>query len=217
MVHCNNCTSDLNAWVNLFKEFAEEYGFEVKMPKVYDALYYAALKGDPDCGGLLAYNYFSGENITGFAEGRPLFVRTPDSKFSFANFSRVTILTELGALKVGLDILFKEGVQLDSMLGHGGLYKTPVVGQRLTAAAINAPVSVMKTAGEGGPWGMGLLASYMMLKEEGETLEDYLANRVFAGDVGTSIDPDRKMFADLMSLSSVTKQGFRLSRLHWIF
>ncbi len=190
MVHCNNCTSDLNAWVNLFKEFAEEYGLEVKMPKVYDALYYAALKGDPDCGGLLAYNYFSGENITGFDEGRPLFVRTPESKFSFANFARVTILTALGALKVGLDILIKEGVKMDSMLGHGGLYKTPVVGQKLTAAAINAPVSVMKTAGEGGAWGIALLASFMANKEDGESLEDYLANKVFAGDAGSSIDPD---------------------------
>ena len=190
MVHCNNCTSDLNAWVNLFKEFAEEYGLEVKMPKVYDALYFAALKGAPDCGGLLAYNYFSGENITGMEEGRPLFVRTPESKFSFANFARVTILTALATLKIGLDILLEEGVKIDSMLGHGGLYKTPVVGQKLTAAAINSPVSVMKTAGEGGAWGIALLASYMVNKEAGESLEKFLANKVFAGETGSSIDPD---------------------------
>ena len=190
MVHCNNCTSDLNAWVNLFKGFCEEYGLEVTMPKVYDALYFAALKGDPDCGGLLAYNYISGENITGFDEGRPLFVRTPDSKFTFQNFARTTILTALAALKIGLDILIEEGVKMDKMLGHGGLYKTPVVGQKLTAAAINAPVSVMKTAGEGGPWGMALLADYMLNKEDGEELPDYLDNKVFGADAGTGIDPD---------------------------
>ena len=160
MVHCNNCTSDLNAWVNLFKECLEAFGTKVDMNTLFGTLYNKALEGDPDCGGLLAYNYFSGEHITGFEEGRPLFVRKPDSRFHLANFMRVHLFTSLGALKTGMDILIKEEhVQLDKMLGHGGLFKTKGVGQRVMAAAINTPVFVMETAGEGGAWGMALLAS----------------------------------------------------------
>lgn len=190
MVHCNNCTSDLNAWVNCFKEFLESLGVEVNMPKIYDAFYYEAEKGDPDCGGLLAYNYFSGEHTTGFEEGRPLFVRKPDNKFSFANFAKVNLYTALGALKTGLDImLIDEGVKLDRITGHGGLYKTPRVGQQITANAINAPVSVMKTAGEGGAWGIALLADYMISKEDCETLDEYLENKVFAGNEGSVLYP----------------------------
>jgi len=192
MVHCNNCTSDLNAWVNLFKEFAESFGIkEIDMNKLFGVLYRKALEGDADCGGLLAYNYFSGEHITGFEEGRPLFVRRPDSRFTLANFMRVHLFTALGALKTGLDILMKqEHVSVEKMLGHGGLFKTKGVGQRIMAAAVNAPVSVMETAGEGGAWGMALLASYMMQKEEGETLDDYLAEKVFGGNAGTEVKPD---------------------------
>lgn len=191
MVHCNNCTSDLNAWVNIFKEFAECYGIETDMDKLFGTLYNKALEGDSDCGGLLAYNYFSGEHITGFEQGRPMIVRTPDSKFNLANFMRVNLFTSLGALKVGLDILLKqEGVQLDQILGHGGLFKTKGVGQRIMAAAMNAPVSVMETAGEGGAWGIALLASYMKNKGAGETLDDYLTDKVFAGYEGVEIAPD---------------------------
>lgn len=190
MVHCNNCTSDLNAWVNCFKEFAEAYGVEISMPKIYDTFYFEAAKGDPDCGGLLAYNYFSGEHTTGFEEGRPMVVRKPDDKFSFRNFAKVTLYTALGALKTGLDImLVEEGVKLDRITGHGGLYKTPKVGQQITANAINAPVSVMETAGEGGAWGIALLADYMITKADGETLDEYLENKVFNGNVGTVITP----------------------------
>ncbi len=191
MVHCNNCTSDLNAWVNIFKEFAESFGMEVDMGKLFGTLYNKALEGDADCGGLLAYNYFSGEHVTGFEEGRPLFVRTPDSKFNLANFMRVHLFTSLGALKVGLDILLKkEGVQIDTMLGHGGLFKTKGVGQSILAAAINAPVTVMDTAGEGGAWGIAVLASYMVNKQAGETLDDFLNNKIFAGQQGTTIAPN---------------------------
>jgi len=191
MVHCNNCTSDLNAWVNIFKEFAESFGIKVDMSGLFETLYNKALEGDVNCGGLLAYNYFSGEHITGFEEGRPLFVRTPDSKFNLANFMRVNIFTSLGALKTGLDILLKEeDVKVDEIFGHGGFFKTKGVGQRIMAAAINAPVSVMETAGEGGAWGIALLASYMVNKKDGETLDDYLANRVFAKESGTKISPD---------------------------
>jgi sugar (pentulose or hexulose) kinase len=193
MVHCNNCTSDLNSWVGLFKEFAEAMGVEVDMNKLFATLYNKALEGDSDCGGLLAYNYFSGEHITNFEEGRPLFVRSPESKFNLANFMRVNLFTSLGALKTGLDILLKqEGVQLDEILGHGGLFKTKDVGQKILAAAMDAPVSVMETAGEGGAWGIAILASYMLNKDENETLDDYLTQKVFAGKVGTKIDPNPK-------------------------
>ncbi|GKX65673.1 xylulokinase [Inconstantimicrobium mannanitabidum] len=193
MVHCNNCTSDLNAWVGLFKEFSEAMGVEVDINRLFATLYNKALEGDSDCGGLLSYNYFSGEHITNFEEGRPLFVRAPESKFNLANFMRVHLFTSLGALKTGLDILLKqEGVKLDEILGHGGLFKTKDVGQKIMAAAIDAPVSVMETAGEGGAWGIALLASYMINKTENETLEDFLNEKIFAGKVGTKIGPDPK-------------------------
>lgn len=191
MVHANNCTSDLNAWVGLFREFAESFGMEVDMNQLFGTLYNKALEGDKDCGGLLSYGYLSGENITGVTEGRPLFVRSPESRFNLANFMRTHLYTSLGALKVGMDILLKEEhVQIDKILGHGGLFKTKGVGQGILAAAIDTPVSVMETAGEGGPWGMALLASYMLNKESDETLAHYLSEKVFAGNKGTSMDPD---------------------------
>ncbi|MEG0565773.1 MAG: FGGY-family carbohydrate kinase [Hungatella sp.] len=191
MVHCNNCTSDLNAWVDLFGEFAGSLGMNVDKTVLYETLYKKALEGDKDCGGLMAYNYFSGEHITGFEEGRPLFVRSPESRFNLANFMRTHLYTSLGALKTGMDILLvKEQVKVDEIFGHGGLFKTKGVGQRFLAAAMDAPVSVMQTAGEGGAWGMALLAAYMHFKQEKETLEDYLAQRVFAGEEGIREYPD---------------------------
>ena len=190
MVHCNNCTSDLNAWVGIFREFAEAFGIDVDMNRLFSTLYNKALEGDEDCGGLLAYNYFSGEHITGFDEGRPLFVRTPESRFNLANFMRVNLYTSLGALKTGMDILLKkENVKLDRMMGHGGLFKTKGVGQRILAGAIDTPVYVMETAGEGGAWGIALLADYLVRKEEGESLTDYLANKVLHETKGTGMDP----------------------------
>lgn len=191
MVHCNNCTSDLNAWVNLFGEFSKAAGHPMDKNELYSVLYRKALEGDPDAGGLLAYNYFSGEHITNFEEGRPLFVRMPDSDFTLANFMRVHLFTALGALKTGLDILMKqEHVCLDEIFGHGGLFKTKEVGQRIMAAAINCPVSVMKTAGEGGAWGIAVLASYMRLKGENQTLDDFLKKEVFAGQDKVTLSPD---------------------------
>lgn len=191
MVHCNNCTSDLNAWVGLFKEVVESFGVKADMNELFGTLYNKALEGDTDCGGLLAYNYYSGEHVTGFEEGRPLFVRTPESRFNLANFMRVHLFTSLGALKTGLDILLKEeGVKVDEIVGHGGLFKTPGVGQKIMAAAMDTPVSVMDTAGEGGAWGIALLASYMLNKEEGETLDQYLAQKVYAGVEGSRMTPD---------------------------
>lgn len=206
MVHSNNCTSDLNAWVTLFGEFAEAMDMKVDITKLYSVLYNKALEGDADCGGLLSYGYYSGEHITHFEEGRPLFVRKPDAKFNLANFMRVHLFTALGALKTGLDILFKEeDVKVDRVLGHGGLFKTEGVGQKILAAAMNTSVSVMETAGEGGAWGIALLADYMLNKTEDEPLDSYLAKRVFANMIGSSMEPDRKDvegFEEFMKLYS---------------
>jgi sugar (pentulose or hexulose) kinase len=193
MVHCNNCTSDLNAWVGLFREFTNAIGAELDQSKLFEMLYQKALEGDADCGGLLSYNYFSGEPITRFEEGRPLFVRTPESNFTLANFMRAHLFSALGTLKIGLDILFtQEQVQVDQILGHGGLFKTKEVGQKIMAAVMKAPVTVMETAGEGGAWGIALLAAYMQQKKNNEPLENYLSNRVFSGEKGSTIVPDQK-------------------------
>lgn len=212
MVHCNNCTSDINAWVNILREFSNAAGFEISTPKLYDTFYYEAAKGDPDCGGLLAYNYFSGEPVTDFMEGRPLIVRTPENKFSFANFARVNLYSALATLKIGLDILTKEeGVKIDKMFGHGGLYKTPVVGQQLSAAAIGAPVSIMSTAGEGGAWGIALLAAYMTDKS-GEPLEDFLLDKVFAGDEGSAVAPVAAEVDGFNKFIETYKKGLAIER-----
>ncbi len=213
MVHCNNCTSDLNAWVNLFKEFAEAYGMDTDMDRLFGTLYNKALEGDSDCGGLLSYNYFSGEHITGFEEGRPLFVRTPDSKFTLANFMRTHLFSALGSLKIGLDIMMKqENVKVDQMLGHGGLFKTKGVGQKIMAAAVDAPVTIMDTAGEGGAWGIAILAAFMRLKENGETLESYLDKKIFAGQNGTTLSPDPKDVEGFNAFIKRYKQGLSIER-----
>lgn len=192
MVHCNNCTSDINAWVNLFDQFAELFGVNISKNELYTKLFQVALKGEADCGGLLSYNYFSGEGVTDLNEGRPLFVRTPDCNFSLANFMRTHLLSALATLKIGMDILQdKESVRIDKLYGHGGFFKTPEVGQKMLSAAVNAPVSVMETAGEGGPYGMALLVSYMIQKEEGESLPDFLDNKVFAGAKSVSVMADK--------------------------
>ena len=193
MVHCNNCTSDLNAWVGLFAEFADLLGVKTDMGQLFSLLYRKALEGEPDCGGLMAYNYFSGEHITGFEEGRPLFLRRPDSRFDLADFMRSHLYAALGTLKVGMDTLLKEEkVKIDRITGHGGLFKTPQVGQKILAAALNAPVSVMETAGEGGAWGIPLLAAYMLYREEGESLDAYLKARVFAERKAVCAEPDAR-------------------------
>ena len=193
MVHCNNCTSDLNAWVNLFKEYQQLLGVPVDMNEVFGKLYNHALEGDADCGGLIAYNYISGEPVTGLEEGRPLFVRSANDKFNLANFMRANLYASVGVLKIGNDILFNdEKVKVDRITGHGGLFKTKGVGQRVLAAAINSPISVMETAGEGGAWGIALLASYQVNKSDGETLADFLDNKVFAGNTGVEIAPSKE-------------------------
>ena len=190
MVHCNNCTSDLNAWVGLFKEYTQLLGLPVDMNDIYGKLYNNALNGEPDCGGLISYNYFSGEPVTGLEEGRPLFVRSVNDKFNLANFMRANLYASVAVLKIGNDILFNdEKIKVDRITGHGGLFKTKGVGQRVLAAAINSPISVMETAGEGGAWGIALLASYLVNNKEERSLVDFLDIEVFAGNTGIDIAP----------------------------
>ena len=190
MVHCNNCTSDLNAWVDLFREYHELLGLPVDMDAIYGQLYRHALAGDADCGGLVACNYLSGEPVTGFAEGRPLFVRSAGDRFNLANFMRAQLCAAVGVLKIGNDILFHdERVRVDRITAHGGLFRTAGVGQRILAAALASPISVMETAGEGGAWGIALLAGYLVQRSDGQRLADYLDERVFAGNVGSQIVP----------------------------
>lgn len=191
MVHCNNCTSDINAWVNIFKDYIELTGQKADMGELFTNLFNVALKGDPDCGGLVTYNYISGEPVTDLADGRPLVVRSANDKFTLANFMRANLYGAVAVLKIGNDILLKdEKVNVDRITGHGGFFTTPVVGQKILAAALNSPISVMKTAGEGGPWGMAILASYLVNNKNHQSLADYLNNNVFAGNTGSEVKPD---------------------------
>ena len=213
MVHSNNCTSDLNAWIDIFQEFTQALGVEMSESRLYETLYTKALAGDADGGGLLAYNYVSGEHITHMEEGRPLFVRTPNSRFTLANFMRVHLFSAVGALKIGLDILFdQEQVQIDQILGHGGFFKTKEVGQRVMAAAMNVPVAVMETAGEGGAWGIALLAAYMLRKAAQEPLEAYLARQVFAGANAMTIAPDPRDVEGFATFMARYKKGLVIER-----
>ena len=213
MVHCNNCTSDLNAWVNLFKEYQQLLGIPVDMNEVFGKLYNNALTGDADCGGLIAYNYISGEPVTGLAEGRPMFVRSANDKFNLANFMRANLYASVGVLKIGNDILFnEEHVQVDRITGHGGLFKTKGVGQRVLAAAINSPISVMETAGEGGAWGIALLASYLVNNSNGSTLADWLESNVFAGNTGVEIAPTAEDVAGFNKWIENYKRGLAIEQ-----
>ncbi|WZL80769.1 FGGY-family carbohydrate kinase [Vallitaleaceae bacterium 9-2] len=213
MAHSNNCTSDLNAWVNLFDETLKAFGVEVDQTTLFKTLYTKALEGDADAGGLLSYGYLSGEHMTHFEEGRPLFVRSSQNHFNLANFMRANLYTSLGALKIGLDILLKgEGVQLDKILGHGGLFKTKGVGQRFLSAAVNAPVTVMETAGEGGAWGVALLAAYLKNKQEGETLEQYLDERVFGSQKGETLSATDEDVEGFERFMETYKSGLAIER-----
>ena len=191
MVHCNNCTNDTNAWVGVLGETAKLFGAAPSTGELYTRLYEKSLEGDPDCGGLLVCNYMAGEGVTHMDAGRPMVIRKPDSKFTLANFFRAQLYSTMSTLKIGMDILAGEQVAIDSLTGHGGLFKTPVVGQKYMAAACNAPVTCMETAGEGGPYGMALLAAYMLRKASGESLEDYLNAHVFANAKGTTLAPQQ--------------------------
>ena len=190
MVHCNNCTNDMNAWVALLGETARLFGAEVSTGELFTKLYEKSLEGDADCSGVLTFNYLAGEGVTHLDEGRPMVVRKPESRFTLANFLRSQLYATMATLKIGMDILAGEHVAIDSLTGHGGLFKTPVVGQRYMAAACHAPVTCMQSAGEGGPYGMALLAAYMLQKEDGQTLEAYLSRKVFAEVARTTLAPD---------------------------
>ena len=203
MVHCNNCTNDMNAWVSVLKETAQLFGATPENGELYTKLYEKSLEGDPDCGGVLVCNYLAGEGVTHMDEGRPMVVRRPDSKFTLANFLRSQLYATMSTLKIGMDILAGEKVAIDSLTGHGGLFKTPVVGQKYMAAACNAPVTCMETAGEGGPYGMALLCAYMFNKAEGESLEEYLNARVFNGVSGSTMKPDA---ADVAGFNAYIEQ-----------
>jgi sugar (pentulose or hexulose) kinase len=213
MAHTNTCTSDLDAWIGLFREFVDALGVEVSQSKLFEILYQKGLSGDADAGGLLAYNYFAGEPITHLEEGRPLFVRRPESRFSLSNFMRAHLFSAVGTLKIGMDILFEEEqVKIDKVLGHGGFFKTDVVGQKMMAAAMNVPVSVMETAGEGGAWGIALLASYLLHKKKNEPLEAYLSNKVFVGDKSTTIAPDKGDVDGFTAFMERYKEGLPIER-----
>ena len=207
MVHCNNCCPDIDAWVGLFRQFADAAGLEISTPKLYDLLYEQALKGEKDCGGLVSYNYFSGEPITGLTEGRPLFARLPDAKLTLPNFMRTHLLSSLATLKIGMDILSAEGVALDRLLGHGGLFKTKEAGLTAMTAAVNVPVSVMETAGEGGAWGIALLADYLVSKSEGQSLEQWLEERIFSGQKVETMAPDAADVAGFQHFMDLYKKG----------
>ena len=212
MVHCNNCTSDINAWVSLFKEYQQLLGVPVDMNELYGKLFNKALEGDADCGGLVAYNYVSGEPVTGLSEGRPLFVRSANDKFNLANFMRAHLYGAIGVLKLGNDILLKEEhVRVDRITGHGGYFKTAGVGQRMLAAALNSPISVMETAGEGGAWGIALLCAYL-INNKGMSLADYLEQVVFAGNNGTEIAPSAEDVAGFEQYIERYKAGLPIEQ-----
>jgi len=213
MAHTNTCTSDLDAWIGLFREFVDALGVEINQSKLFEMLYQKALTGDADAGGLLAYNYFAGEPITDVEGGRPLFVRKPESRFSLSNFMRAHLFSAVGTLKIGMDILFEqEQVKIDKILGHGGFFKTEEVGQKVMAAALNVPVSVMETAGEGGAWGIALLAAYLVGKKENEPLEAYLSTKVFAGDKSKTIAPDQSDVDGFAAFMNRYKAGIAIER-----
>ena len=212
MVHCNNCTNDSNAWVSVIREVAELYGATPATSELYEKLYYKSLEGDADCGGMLVCNYMAGEGVTHMDAGRPMVVRRPDSKFTLANFFRAQLYSTMSTLKLGMDILAEEKVAIDSLTGHGGLFKTPGVGQRYMAAACNAPVTCMETAGEGGPYGMALLAAYMLNKAEGETLEAYLDANVFGAAKSTTLAPDPAEVAGFNAYIAQYKQLLKVEK-----
>ena len=213
MVHCNNCTSDLNAGVGLFKESLELMGHKVDMDELYGKLYNNAMNGDADCGGLLSFNYVSGEPVTGLADGRPLFVRSANDKFTLANFLRVHLYGSIGVLKIGNDILLKEEkVRVDRITGHGGLFRTKGVGQRVLAAALNTPISVMETAGEGGAWGIALLASYVVNNGEKLDLAEYLDKKVFEGNTGVEVAPNANDVAGFNAYIERYKTGLGIEK-----
>ena len=192
MVHCNNCTADIDSWARIFFDFAANYGIEADMGKVFELIYKTALEGENDCGGLLSFNYLSGESITHIKNGVPLFIRSKNSSLTFSNFARNLLYSSVCTLRIGMDILKNEGVKIDELYGHGGFFKTPVAGQSIMADALDVPVTVMETANVGGPWGMALLASYMINGKKEMSLADFLSGRVFLNSKKTPLAPEKQ-------------------------
>ena len=193
MVHCNNCTSDINAWAGVFAGFLKAMGVEADMGKVYTAMFASALSGAIDGGNITSYNYFSGEDITKLSSGRPIVVRGENADFTFENFMRVNLYSAVATLRIGLEILEKENVKIDKMIGHGGFFKTPKVGNVIMSQAMKAPVTTLETAGEGGSYGMALLTIYdikCLLMGYDKPLEEYLDDEIFAGSTGVTIEAD---------------------------
>ena len=212
MAHSNNCSSDYDAWMHLFGEAVKALGLEVSTPKLYDTLLAQALKADPDCGGLLSIGYVSGEHMTGFTEGRPMFVRSPEGKFTLPNFMRSHLFTALCAMRTGLNILFeKEGVEVDEIRGHGGFFKAAEVGQKIMAAATNTPISILETAGEGGAWGIALLAAFMERENKGMDFPGFIKD-VFSGSMGDAVKPDPKDAAGFEEFFKRYHQGLEIER-----
>lgn len=212
MVHCNNGASELDAWAGLFTEFAQTITGACETSAVFEALFQAAATGAPDAGGLLAYNYLSGEHNTGMEEGRPLFTRTPDSHLSLGNFMRAQLYSMLATLRIGMDALTAEGIELVSMFGHGGFFKTAGVGQRMLAAAIDTPVSVGKVAAEGGAWGMALLAAFGCGRSGEQSLSDYLQEKVFADVEVETVSPDPEDVAGFQVFLDRYQHGLAIER-----
>lgn len=211
MVHCNNCCSDLDYWVNLFSQFSVLSGSSLTKPQIYDLLYNCALEGDSDCGGVVSYNYFSGEPVTHISDGRPLVVRTHNCNFNLNNFMRCQIYSAMASLKIGMEILDDEGVKINCLMGHGGLFKTPFVGQKLMAGAMNTPVTVNKTAGEGGAWGMAILARYCV-DSKGLNLDEYLTQNVFADCESSTVEPDKKDTDGFEKYMKLYKKGLAVEK-----
>lgn len=212
MVHCNNCTSDFNAWAKILRETAALFGAEPDTSELFTKLYEKSLEGDPDCGGILVYNYLAGEPVTGLETGRPMVLRRADSRFTLSNFIRSQLYSALATLKIGIDILANEHIGIDRLMGHGGFFKTPLVGQKYLAAAVEAPVSIMKTAGEGGPYGIALLASYMLHGQIGQSLADYLKSDVFRGTVCFTVSPEDSDVTGFRAFLANYKEGLAVEK-----
>jgi len=212
MVHCNNCTSDIDAWIRLFGEAATALGAEYDERTLYQTMYKKALEGEPDCGGILTFNYLSGEQITNLTEGRPLLFRKPNAAFTLANVMRAHLTSSCASLRIGMEILEAEHVELDSMTGQGGFFKAEGIGQKIMSAALGTPVTVMETAGEGGPWGMAVLAAYLMNKSSGESLSDYLTNRVFQSAQGVTVSATEAEAAGFAAFMEGYKRSLSVER-----
>ena len=213
MVHCNNCSSDFDAWVSVFGELLKAAGKDISKGALYDLLYDLAAEGSPDCGGIVSYNYYAGEQITEMQSGKPLLLRNPDSPFTIRNLMRSLVYSCMATLKIGMDILTEtEQVKLEQIYAHGGLFKTPVATQPILAAMLGVDVTLMESAGEGGAWGIALLAAYMNRENRGESFADYLNQHVFAGKTGKREAPRQSDLEGLQTYMTAYRQGLAAER-----